>query len=73
MIHQPTGGVEGQATDIEITAKHILKIRKTLNEILAKNTGQKISQIENDVERDFFMNADEAKKYGIIDEIIQKK
>ncbi|HVY36023.1 MAG TPA: ATP-dependent Clp endopeptidase proteolytic subunit ClpP [Candidatus Paceibacterota bacterium] len=72
MIHQPSGGVEGQATDIEITAKHILKIRQRLNELLAKNTGQKLSQIEADVERDFFMSADEAKKYGIIDAIITK-
>jgi len=72
MIHQPLGGVEGQATDIAITAKHILKTRDNLNKILAKNTGKALSGIEKDVERDFFMDADEAKKYGIIDEIVTK-
>lgn len=69
MIHQPWGGTEGQATDIEITARHILKTRETLNKILSKNTGQPISKIEKDVERDYFMSSEEAKKYGIIDEI----
>jgi ATP-dependent Clp protease protease subunit len=69
MIHQPHGGAEGQATDIEITAKQILKLRATLNKILAKNTGQKLEKIEKDVERDFFMTADEAKKYGIVDKV----
>ena len=72
MIHQPLGGVEGQATDIAITAKHILKTRDNLNKILAKNTGKPLVQIEKDVERDFFMDAEEAKKYGIIDEIVTK-
>jgi len=72
MIHQPLGGVEGQATDIAITAKHILKTRDNLNKLLAKNTGKPLVQIEKDVERDFFMDADEAKKYGIIDEIVTK-
>lgn len=72
MIHQPSGGAEGQATDIEISAKRIIKMRERLNEIFAKNTGQKISQIEKDVERDFFMTADESKKYGIIDAVITK-
>ncbi len=72
MIHQPLGGVEGQASDIAITAKHILKTRDNLNKMLAKNTGKSVSQIEKDVERDFFMDADEAKKYGIIDEIVTK-
>ena len=72
MIHQPLGGVEGQATDIAITAKHILKTRDNLNKILAKNSGKALSQIEKDVERDFFMDAEEAKKYGIIDEIVVK-
>ncbi|MFA6257644.1 MAG: ATP-dependent Clp protease proteolytic subunit [Candidatus Paceibacterota bacterium] len=72
MIHQPMGGVEGQATDIAITAKHILKTRDNLNKLLAKNSGKSLAQIEKDVERDFFMDADEAKKYGIIDEIITK-
>lgn len=69
MIHQPLGGAQGQATDIEITAKHILKTRDRLNKMLAKATGQKITQIEKDVDRDFFMDADEAKKYGIVDQI----
>jgi len=73
MIHQPWGGAQGQATDIEITAKHILKTRDRLNNILVKNTGQKLAQIEKDVERDFFMDAEEAKKYGIVDEIYKKK
>src|SRR5665811_1921007 len=72
MIHQPLGGVEGQATDIAISAKHILKTRDNLNKLLAKNTGKSLKQIEKDVERDFFMDADEAKKYGIIDEIVTK-
>ena len=69
MIHQPHGGAEGQATDIEITAKQILKLRAVLNKILAKNTGQTLAKIEKDVERDFFMTADEAKKYGIVDKV----
>lgn len=72
MIHQPLGGVEGQATDIAITAKHILKTRDNLNKLLAKNTGKSLDQVEKDVERDFFMDATEAKKYGIIDEIVTK-
>lgn len=70
MIHQPLGGVEGQASDIEITAKHILKTKDNLNKILAKNTGKPLAQIEKDAERDFFMDSDEARKYGIVDEII---
>ncbi len=70
MIHQPLGGAEGQATDIEISARHILKTRDVLNKILAKNTGQTLSKIEKDVERDFFMSADEAKKYGVVDKVI---
>ena len=70
MIHQPWGGAQGQASDIEITAKHILKTRETLNKLLAKNTGQKLSTIEKDTDRDFFMNAKEAVKYGIVDKII---
>lgn len=73
MIHQPSGGAEGQATDIEITARHILKTREQLNKILAKNTGKPLATIEKDVERDFFMTAEEAKKYGIIDEILGNK
>ena len=70
MIHQPHGGAQGQASDIEISAKYILRLRESLNKILAKNTGQKLSQIEKDVDRDYFMNAEEAKKYGIIDKIL---
>ena len=69
MIHQPHGGAEGQATDIEITAKQILKLRAVLNKILAKNTGQELEKIEKDVERDFFMTAEEAKKYGLVDKV----
>lgn len=72
MIHQPLGGAEGQATDIAITAKHILKTRENLNKILAKNTGKTLAQIDKDVERDFFMDAEEAKKYGIVDQILTK-
>lgn len=70
MIHQPLGGVEGQAADIEITAKNILKTRENLNKILSKNTGQPISKIEKDVDRNYWMAAEEAKKYGIIDKVI---
>ncbi len=70
MIHQPWGGAQGQASDIEITAKHILKTRDTLNKMLAKNTGQKLSVIEKDTDRDFFMDAKEALKYGIVDKVI---
>ncbi|HVU06527.1 MAG TPA: ATP-dependent Clp protease proteolytic subunit [Candidatus Paceibacterota bacterium] len=70
MIHQPLGGVEGQASDIAITAKHILKTRENLNKMLSSYTGRPLAQIEKDVERDFFMDADEAKKYGIIDKIL---
>ena len=72
MIHQPMGGTEGQASDIEISAKRILKNRDVLYKILAKNTGQPLSKIEKDGDRDFFLGADEAKKYGIIDEIVIK-
>lgn len=70
MIHQPWGGTQGQASDIEITAKHILKTREKLNKILAQNTGRPLSQIEKDADRDYFMSAEEAKKYGIIDKIL---
>lgn len=69
MIHQPWGGVQGQAADIEITARHILSTRDRLNKILSGNTGQKLAKVEKDVDRDFFMTAEEAKKYGVIDEI----
>jgi ATP-dependent Clp protease, protease subunit len=69
MIHQPWGGAQGQATDIEITAKHIVATRAKLNKILSKATGQTLEKIEKDVERDYFMSSDEAKKYGVIDDI----
>lgn len=71
MIHQPWGGAQGQASDIEITARHILKTRETLNKMLAKATGKPLSQIEKDTDRDFFMTAEESKKYGIIDNILK--
>lgn len=71
MIHQPWGGAQGQASDIEITAKHILKTRDILNKMLAKNTGQKLSKIEKDTDRDFFMDAQEAVRYGIVDKILK--
>ena len=70
MIHQPWGSAQGQATEIEITAKHILSVREKLNKILAKATGQPLSKVEKDVERDFFLPSEEAKKYGIIDDIL---
>jgi len=71
MIHQPSGGAEGQASDIEITAKHILATRDRLNKILAKNTGQSLKKIETDVDRDFFMSAEESQKYGVIDKVLE--
>ena len=71
MIHQPLGGASGQATEIEIAAKHILKTREKLNKILAERTGQKLSKIEKDTDRDFFMSAEEAKKYGLIDNVME--
>lgn len=70
MIHQPHGGTEGQATDIEISAKHIVKMRENLNKMLAKATGQPLSKVEKDADRDFFMSAEEAKKYGIVDQVL---
>ena len=70
MIHQPMGGAEGQATDIKILAEEILRMKKQLNTILAKNTKQTLRKIEKDTDRNFFMNADEAKTYGIIDTIL---
>ncbi len=73
LIHQVMGGAEGQASDIEISAKHILKIKDRLNKILAKHTGQTVSRIEKDADRDFYMIAQEAKDYGIVDEIIEKR
>ncbi len=71
MIHQPLGGVQGQATDIEITARNIIKTRDKLNKILAENTGQKIDKVAKDVDRDYWMDSEEAKKYGIIDTIMK--
>ena len=73
LIHQPIGGAEGQATDIDIQAKEILRLRQELNEILAKHTGQSLERIKKDTERDFFMSAEEAKEYGIVDEIITRR
>jgi ATP-dependent Clp protease protease subunit len=73
MIHQPHGGAQGQATDIEISAKRIISMRERLNKILAKATGQDVAKIEKDVERDFFLSADEAKKYGIVDMVYKSK
>ena len=73
MIHQPLGGFQGQATEIDIHAREILKIRERLNEIMAKHTGQPIEKISHDTERDYFMSADEAKKYGLIDEVITRQ
>jgi len=73
LLHQVMGGFEGQATDIEIRSKEMLTIKRILNEILAKNTGQTFEKVGKDTERDFFMSAEEAKKYGIVDEIIEKR
>ena len=70
MIHQPLGGAQGQATDIEIQTKEILRMKKLLNDILAKHTGQTLAKIEKDTDRDFYMGADEAVKYGLLDEVI---
>jgi len=70
MIHQPLGGAQGQASDIAITAEHILRTKKRLIDMMAKNTGQKKDKVENDVDRDYFMTADEAKKYGLIDKVL---
>ena len=73
MIHQPSGGAQGQATEISIAAEHILKIRKRLNEILAENTGKPLETVERDTERDNFMSADEAVEYGLIDSVIKNR
>ena len=73
MIHQPSGGAQGQATEIQIAAEHILKIRTRLNQILAENTGQPLDVIRIDTERDNFMSAEEAKEYGLIDEVIKNR
>ena len=73
MIHQPSGGAKGQATEIQIVAENILKTKKKLNEILAANTGQSVEKIAEDTERDNFMSAEEAKAYGLIDEIVESR
>jgi len=73
MIHQPIGGAQGQASDIAIVAEHILKTKKRLNKILSENTGQPLDRIEKDVDRDYFMSATEALKYGLIDKIFSKR
>ena len=73
LIHQPWGGAQGQATDISIQAREILRLREKLNELLAKHTGQALDKIQKDTDRDYFMSADEAKEYGIIDEVIYGK
>jgi ATP-dependent Clp protease protease subunit len=73
MIHQPLGGARGQATEIEIAAREIIKTREQLNKILAGNTGQPLSRIENDTERDYYLSADEAKEYGLVDQVIAKR
>jgi ATP-dependent Clp protease protease subunit len=71
MIHQPLGGAQGQATDIQITAKQILKLKEKLNKMMAERTGKTFTEIERDADRDYYMSADEAKKYGIIDKVLQ--
>jgi ATP-dependent Clp protease protease subunit len=73
MIHQPSGGSQGQATEIEIQAREILKTREQLNKILAERTGQPLDRIERDTERDYYMSADESKEYGLIDQVISKR
>jgi ATP-dependent Clp protease protease subunit len=73
MIHQPLGGAQGQATDIEIQTKEILRVKKSLNEILARHTGQPLDKVEKDTDRDYYLSADEALKYGIVDEVIQTR
>ena len=70
MIHQPLGGAQGQATDIEIHAREILRMREHLNEILVHHTGQSMEKIQNDTERDFFMSSEQAKEYGLIDAVV---
>ena len=73
MIHQPLGGAQGQATDVEIQTKEIIRVKKLLNQILAKHTNQDIEKIEKDTDRDFYMSAEEAVKYGLVDEVIQSR
>ena len=73
MIHQILGGAEGQATDVEIRAKWMVRLKQNINKLLSKNTGQPLQKVTDDTERDYFMTADEAKKYGIVDEVLQPK
>jgi len=73
MIHQPWGGVQGQVSDIEIHTKELLLVKKTMNELLSKHTGQPIDRLEKDTDRNYFMSAQEAKDYGLIDEVFEKK
>jgi len=73
MIHQPLGGFQGQATDIEIHAKEILRLKQMLNEILSKHTGQPLEKIEKDTDRDYFMSAKEAMEYGLIDKVLERR
>ena len=73
MIHQPLGGAQGQATEIKIAAEHILKLKERINKILSKNTGQDLEKIQSDTERDYFLSADEALDYGLIDKVIEKE
>ncbi len=73
LIHQPMGGMEGQATDIEIHARHLLRTKERLNNLLSKHTGQPLETIQRDVERDYYMTADEAKEYGLIDEVLYRQ
>ena len=72
MIHQPLGGAQGQATDIEIQTQEILRLKKSLNEIMAKNTGQSLKKISQDTERDFYLSGEQAVEYGLVDEILSK-
>ena len=72
MIHQPLGGAQGQATDIEIQAKEILRMKEILNGILSQNSGKDLAQVEKDTDRDFFMSAEDAVQYGLIDQVLQK-
>jgi ATP-dependent Clp protease protease subunit len=73
MIHQPHGGAQGQASDIEISARRIIRIRKLINEIISERSGQPLERVEKDTDRDFFLSAEEAKQYGIIDKVIQQQ
>ena len=73
MIHQPLGGVQGQATDIDIQAREILRMREIINDILVRHTGKELDQVQMDTDRDFFLSAEQARDYGLIDEVIEKK